>query len=47
MTARRESKAITTVVIADEVVAVEAALIFYGDINKKCTKILFKPGQSC
>ena len=46
MTARRESKAITTV-IADEVVAVEAALIFCGDINKKCTKILFKPGQSC
>ena len=47
MTARRESKEITTVVIADEVVAVEAVLIFYGDINKKCPKILFKPDQSC
>ena len=47
MTARRESKAITTIVVAEEVVAVEAVLIFYSDVNKKCTDILFKPSQSC
>lgn len=37
MTARRESKAITTVVVVsvDEVVVVEAVLIVYSDIDKK------------